>query len=203
MLSEKKILNKKFLILLIVILVCTIVIAAEKTKIVRSCGELCLDLIFRFYGIQVAADDIYKDIKPDQSGVSSLRDISECVKKYGLDCIGFKGKPEELFEIKSPVILCVKKEKSDKIGHFAVSLFDAKNNKLMGYDPSMSGIPFELTRPILDRYWTGNGLMVLPQEVKAGFSFNLLIMQTTVSFLGVLSAIGMNKLLLKQRKIKI
>jgi len=137
----------------------------------KGCGERCMVLLCKFYEKQIPEDKIKKILRPNQLGESSIKDLERCIKKMGLDCYSFSGSPNELIKIKHPVILYFKKTKQDKIGHFLISLLNKRDNKLIGFDPTMSNLPFDLTPKSLDKFWTGRGIVVFPRQTHYGLLF--------------------------------
>ena|GEM_PF-5241781 len=113
---------------------------ADIASPVHGCAEQCIKLMCKYYGIQADEDTILRELRPGGKGEASMADISRCIKKLGLDCYGFRGTHEDLFALAHPAILYLKENADDTIGHFAVSMFDAAEDKLTGYDPTMPGV---------------------------------------------------------------
>ncbi len=164
---------------------------ADSASPVHGCAEQCIKLLCRYYGVQADQNTILSELRPGEKGEASMADISRCIKKLGLDCYGFKGTAEDLFALAHPAILYLKENADDTIGHFAVSMFDAAEDKLTGYDPTMSGVPFEITPDKLDRYWTGKGLVVFPPDQHARIAGHVVSAAAAivVLLLSILSAV--------------
>ena len=137
---------------------------ANSARPVMGCGEQCVKLLCKYYGIEVHESDILKSLSPNELGECSFKDIIRCIKYIGLDSYAFKSSIEELRSIHDPVILLFKKSHDDKIGHFIVGMLDRQTNDFIGYDPVNSGIPFELTTNKLESFWPGAGLVVFKKQ---------------------------------------
>jgi ABC-type bacteriocin/lantibiotic exporter with double-glycine peptidase domain len=137
-------------------------LSAQNLRPIEGCGERCVKLLCRFYGREIKEDTVRTLLAANEQGACSLKDIERCLSQIGLGCYGFIGTPEDLSRIKYPVVLHVRKSPDDKIGHFAVCLWSTRENKLFGYDPSVSGAPFPLTHQRLKQFWSGAGVIVCP-----------------------------------------
>jgi len=152
---------------------------------VVGCGEQCITLLCRFYGVDVREDRILELLAPSVSGECSFTDISRCIKSIGLDCYAFRGDIKDLSNIRQPVILLFKRTKDDKVGHFLVSMLDPKTKTLIGYDPAMSGVPFELTPEKLETFWTRRGMIIFPPHANSQLGLHFLLVAVASILLGV------------------
>ncbi|HUW82141.1 MAG TPA: cysteine peptidase family C39 domain-containing protein [Phycisphaerae bacterium] len=161
--------NGRGVLIVVCFFSCSLCIAASAGDAERrgiACGRGCIEVVCRYHGRIPDPAILDRHLAPNEFNENTMKQLAACAEALGLGHYAFKGTIADLKRLRDPAILHFTREHGGtKRGHYLVVLWSIRDNRLMAYDPSFSGLARELTDEQLEHHWTGKGLIVCPQPV--------------------------------------
>jgi len=137
----------------------------------RSCGEVCVEILCRYYGITFSRDEVVAELQLGDLGETSLHHLERCLHARGLCCTAISATLSTIDQIDYPMVLHLDARAGEPVGHFGVVLRDPVAGRLVAYDPFNSGDPTIVSPAVLAKQWSGKAIIVEPpRSVRDGLA---------------------------------